>query len=90
MGWFDETDAVAVADGRGYPVRAVWEVYQLGAAVRWHGTLTTRGPAASQDLFDAARLVLRLPGGWEGVVRPVASATGNRVQFSGVDEPPPR
>jgi hypothetical protein len=77
MHWQHDTDALAVADGHEHPVRAVGEQYRLGGAARWHGELTTRGPADPQKLFDAGHLVLRLPGGGEGTIRPVASATGN-------------
>jgi hypothetical protein len=87
MDWQHDTDALAVAGGRDYPVRAVGEEYRLGGAAHWHGKLTTAAPAASQDLLDAVHLVLRLPGGWEGAIRPLAPATGNRVRFHGADTP---
>jgi hypothetical protein len=88
MDWEHEMDAQVVIDGNAYPVRAAYSTYQLGAAVRWHGTVTTADAAVRQNLFAAADARLRLPSGWGGRIRATASATGGVVQFAGHGEAP--
>lgn len=87
MQWQQETDAQVVIDGQAYPVQAGFSTYRIGAALRWHGAITTRDSAVRHALFETSDARLRLPSGWEGRIRATASATGGIVAFAGQDSP---
>jgi hypothetical protein len=70
-----------------HPVRAAYSTYRIGAALRWHGTVTTPDAGVRQALFDAGDTRLRLPSGWEGGIRATASSSGGVVEFAGKGSP---